>query len=30
LFLWHWSNISGKSESKVILIRFHDTTKSSW
>lgn len=29
LFLWHWSNISGKSESKVILIRFHDTTKSS-
>jgi len=30
LFIWHWSNISGKSQSKVILIRFHDTTKSSW
>jgi hypothetical protein len=29
VFLWHWSNISGKSESRVILIRFHDTTKSS-
>mmetsp|Transcript_16723 Transcript_16723/g.30283 ORF Transcript_16723/g.30283 Transcript_16723/m.30283 type:complete len:160 (+) Transcript_16723:144-623(+) len=29
LFIWHWSNISGKSQSKVILIRFHDTTKSS-
>jgi len=28
IFLWHWSNISGKSESRVILIRFHDTTKS--
>lgn len=29
VFLWHWTNLSGKSESRVILIRFHDTTKSS-
>lgn len=28
VFLWVWHNISGKSESRVILIRFHDTTKS--
>ena len=22
-FLWHWSNISGSSEQRVLLIRFH-------
>lgn len=26
VFLWIWHNISGKSESRVILIRFHDTS----
>ena len=28
VFLWVWHNISGKSESRVILIRFHDITQS--
>jgi hypothetical protein len=27
VFLWVWHNISGKSETRIILIRFHDTTK---
>lgn len=24
VFLWHWSNIEGKSETTIILIRFHE------
>jgi hypothetical protein len=23
-FLWHWTNISGSTETRVLLIRFHD------
>lgn len=26
-FLWIWHNLSGESETQIILIRFHDTTK---
>jgi hypothetical protein len=26
VFLWQWSNVSGKSETNILLIRFFDAT----
>uniref|UniRef100_A0A7S1ULT0 Uncharacterized protein n=1 Tax=Grammatophora oceanica TaxID=210454 RepID=A0A7S1ULT0_9STRA len=28
-YLWHWSNISGASEQRVLLIRFYDVSRAS-